>query len=143
MLGHVERVVRATGIAVPTADSGAPQLKVIVNNIADLGSASAKGVGTGLTFGLAGSVVSDYYEMQVVLTRGQKTISKDGYKHALHSTIGNASGPAGLDPTTPAAGFGKIVEQMLLNALKDLDADPELAFSSRSWWAKLMTMLQG
>lgn len=123
LLGKVELVVRASGMATPSTDASAPKLKVIVNNIADLGEARAKGFGTGLTFGLAGSLVTDFYEMEVALTDGDKVIRKTGYRHALYSTIGNASGPPGLTPTTPAEGFSKIVEQLMLNALKDIEKE--------------------
>lgn len=123
LLGHVERVVRASGMAVPTSDAVAPELKVIVNNVADVGQAAAKGFGTGLTFGLAGSQVTDFYEMEIVFADGDKVIKKSGYKHALHSTIGNARGPAGLTPMTVSEAFAKVVEQLVLNALKDIETE--------------------
>jgi len=63
--GHVERTLRATGIIVPTTEDSPISLKVTVNNVADIGEAAAKGFGTGLTFGAAGSLVTDYYEIQI------------------------------------------------------------------------------
>ena len=59
VLGHVERTLRATGVIKPSPDQSKISVKVVVNNIADLGKAAAKGAGTGLTFGAAGSLVSD------------------------------------------------------------------------------------
>lgn len=125
LMGHVERVIRASGFAVPTSEASAPEIKVIVNNVADLGSAAGKGFGTGLTFGLAGSSISDYYEMEVVLTDGKNVLKKTGYKHAIHSTVGNTNGPEGLEPMSTAAAFGKVVEQLLLNALKDIEREKQ------------------
>jgi len=127
LMGHVERVIRASGVAVPTSEGSAPELKVIVDNVADIGSAVGKGIGTGLTFGLAGSTVSDYYEMEIVLTYGKYVYRKTGYKHAIHSTVGNASAPQGLEPMTPSAAFGKVVEQLLLNALKDMEKEKQIS----------------
>jgi hypothetical protein len=125
--GTAERVIRASGVAIPTTDPDAAEFKIVINNLADKGDAFAKGVGTGLTFGLAGSMVTDHYEMEVVLTQGGKSIRKSGYRHALHSTVGNKDGPPGLTPMTPSSAFAKIVEELLLNALKDLEQDKDAA----------------
>jgi hypothetical protein len=62
-------------------------------------AAVGKGFGTGLTFGLAGSHVTDGYEMTVRLTQGT-TVTERAYSHAILSTIGNASGPHGLTPVS-------------------------------------------
>ena len=42
LMGHVERVVRGTGFAVPATQDTSGELKVIVNNVAYLGKAAAK-----------------------------------------------------------------------------------------------------
>lgn len=121
--GHVERVLRGSGLVTPSDSAANGEITVTVNNVADLGKVAAKGFGTGLTFGLAGSTVQDGYEMTVTLATKDRTVTKSGYKHVLISTVGNKKGPEGLTPTTAAAGFGTIVEQMLLNALSDLQRD--------------------
>jgi hypothetical protein len=118
--GIVERVIRASRFAVPAAGASQGELKVVVNNIADLDKARAMGFGTGMTFGAAGSYITDYYEMAADLTLDGKTFSQSGYKHQLHTTVGNKAGPEGVAPTTPSAGFATIVEQLLLNFLKDM-----------------------
>jgi hypothetical protein len=123
LMGHVERVIRASGIVEPTTEVSAPVIKVIVNNIADFGSAIGKGLGTGFSFGHAGNTVSDYYEMEVVLTDGMSVTKKTGYKHAIHTTIGNINGPEGLEPMSINAAFGKVIEQLILNVLKDIERD--------------------
>jgi hypothetical protein len=115
----VERVLRASGLIVPTPDSVSGEIHVVLNNITDKAAAAAKGFGTGLTFGLVGSTVTDLYEMEVTITANGKTFHKSGIRHALHSAVGNASLPEGLEPVPPATAFNRIVEQMLLNALKD------------------------
>jgi hypothetical protein len=120
---HVERVVRASGIAIPTTNSTAPELSIVVNNIADLGEAAVKGFGTGLTFGLAGSHVTDYYEMKITLTDGNTVIRKSGYKHAIHTTVGNASGPTGVKSVSLGVAFSIVIEQLVLNALKDIEEE--------------------
>lgn len=125
--GHVERVLRASGLVTPQESAANGEITIAVNNVADLGEAAAKGFGTGLTFGLAGSTVQDGYEMTVTLARNGQTVTKSGYRHVVISTVGNKKGPEGLAPTTPGGAFGTVVEQMLLNALADLQNDGVLA----------------
>ena len=50
---HVLRSLRATGVVNPV-DEGSGSVRIVVNNIANIGESAAKGFGTGLTFGLAG-----------------------------------------------------------------------------------------
>ena len=133
LMGHVERVVRGTGFAVPATQDTSGELKVIVNNVADLGKAAVKGIGTGLTFGLAGSTVTDYYEMEATLSLNNKVINKTDYKHALHSTVGLKKPPEGLEPMTPSAAFGKVVEQLILNFLQDIQNSGELSWLLNNW----------
>lgn len=123
VLGHVERTLRATGVIKPSPEQAQISVKVVVNNIVDLGKAAAKGAGTGLTFGAAGSVVSDYYEITIELTDKYGTKISETYQHALHTTIGNKKAPFdNVQATTPADGFGKVMEQTLLNFIKDMQA---------------------
>jgi hypothetical protein len=133
LMGHVERVIRGSGFAVPATQGTSGELKVIVNNVADLKKAAAKGFGTGLTLGLAGSTVTDYYEMEAVLSLNGKVIKKTDYKHALHSTVGVKKAPEGLEPMTPSAAFGKIVEQLILNFLKDVQSSGEVSWMMNIW----------
>jgi len=127
LMGNVERVVRASGMAIPSPEGSSGQLKVVVNNIADMGTARAKGFGTGLTLGLVGSTISDYYEMEAELSMNGKIIRRSAYKHALHSTVGNASGPQGVEAMSPSASFSKVIEQLMLNFLKDLQQSGDLS----------------
>jgi hypothetical protein len=102
----------------------------VVNNIADLAEARRKGFTTGSTFFLKGSVVTDNYEMQVTATIGGKTVSRSGYKGAILTAIGRASGPEGVPPMTVTEAFNKVVEQLILQFLRDLpttELNPSLA----------------
>lgn len=106
---------------------------MIVNNISDLGKAAAKGLGTGLTFVLAGSTVTDYYEMEATLSLNDKVINKINYKHALYSTVGLKKAPEGLEPMTPSAAFGKVFKQLILNFLQDIQNSGELSWMLNNW----------
>lgn len=117
--GHVEKTLRATGVFVPATINTEKTIEVTGNNIADLAAARAKGFKTGFTFGGAGSVVDDNYEFTCIYKEAGGD-QKFSYQHALHTTVGHAQAPAGMTPTTPADAFGRVVEDVILNFVKDL-----------------------
>ena len=132
LMQQVDSVVRASGFATPVGDAepASDSLTIVVNNIADLAEARRKGFTTGSTFFLKGSVVTDNYEMQVTATIGGKTVSRSGYKGAILTAIGRASGPEGVPPMTVTEAFNKVVEQLILQFLRDLpttELNPSLA----------------
>lgn len=127
----VEQVIRSSGIALPADDKATGRLKVTINNVSNSGSAIAKGFGSGLTFGLIGTQVTDNYEMEAELFVDGKVVRRSGYKHALHTTMGNASFPTNVQPLSVEAAFSKAVEQMMLSFLKDLRIADEIASSAR------------
>ncbi len=45
------------------------------------------------------------------------------YHHAIHSTIGNAPGPTGIEPMSVGDAFNKVVEGLVLNLLLDLQKE--------------------
>lgn len=116
---QLELTLRSTGVFTP-GDHSPTTLSVTANNLADLAAARAKGFGTGLTFGAAGSMVDDNYEFSFAYQGTAGTHFESSYKHAMHSTVGHASGPAGRTPTTPADAFAQIVRDVTLNFVQDL-----------------------
>ena len=119
--------LRASGIIIPIDNPAQFTIHITVNNITDLGSAVAKGFGTGLTFGLVGSEVADYYNIRITMT-GKNGESLTGeYKHALLTTIGNHKAPIeNVAPTTPDAGFTKVIEDATLNFIHDMQTKGHL-----------------
>ena len=120
---RVSRSLRASGVAIPY-DGHAPadgQLNVIANNVVSLSGAAAKGFGTGLTLGLVGSHVTDNYEVTVRLTQGAATIERE-YPHSIITTVGNASGPAGVQPVAIGTAVDQVIDDVVLNFLKDMQA---------------------
>lgn len=93
-------------------------LKMVINNVS-LDHAAAKGFGTGLTFGLAGSMVTDGYVCDASYTRDGKT-TETTVKHALYTTVGNHAAPEGLKPMQPADAVHQVIDQLTWNALKQL-----------------------
>lgn len=100
------------------ADSGV--LKIVIDNIVMTDNAAAKGFGTGLTLGLAGSMVSDGYVATATYSRDGK-VTETTVKHAIHTTIGNHGGPDGLTALEPQAAVHQVMDQITWNALKQLD----------------------
>lgn len=95
------------------------QLKVVIDNIVLTDNAAAKGFGTGLTLGLAGSLVTDGYVCTAAYTRNGKTTETTA-KHAIHTTVGNHKGPEGLVAMEPQAAIHQVMDQLVWNALKQL-----------------------
>lgn len=98
-------------------------IHVVMNNVGDVGDAMAKGFGTGLTFGLVGSSVTDGYVFDATFTPagGGEPVTKQ-YRHAIYSTVGNKEGPAGLTPMSPSQAFDQVVQDLVMVFLKDLQA---------------------
>ncbi|WP_232472127.1 hypothetical protein [Burkholderia ubonensis] len=101
-------------------------LNVTLNNVPLAEDAASKGFVTGLTFGLAGSTVTDGYICTVsYLPAGQTTPVVKTVRHAIHTTIGNASPPpAALKSASMLEAINKVVRDVLSNALNDLSHDP-------------------
>jgi len=100
-------------------------LNITLNNVPLTEDAASKGFVTGLTFGLAGSAVTDGYICTVTyLPAGQaKPIVKTA-KHAIHTTLGNANPPAGAQKSTNVEeAVRTMAQEVLSNALKDLSFD--------------------
>jgi len=106
---------------------GVNELKIVLDNVADTGDAAGKGALTGLTFGAKGSHVTDGYIMTATFRAPGKQAVTKVYRHAIHTTIGDADAPAGLaaEESTMAA-FDKVVEGLVLNLLLDLQKDEQI-----------------
>ncbi len=106
------------------------KLFITIENVVVDKDAFAKGFGTGLTLGLAGTMVTDGYIMNADFSAPGKTEVKRSYKHAMHSTIGNADGPPGLTPVPKepkGEAIRQITEGLVLNLLNDMSKAGELS----------------
>lgn len=125
----VERVLRASGVVIPTTGPTDLGIKVTCNNVADMGGAAAKGLGTGLTLGLAGTAVTDFYQVTIEFRQGGELISKR-YDHAIHTTIGNKAPPVqGVMATSAPNAFSGVVEDVILQFLKEMQEANVLTFN--------------
>jgi hypothetical protein len=123
----VTEQIKASGLFL-TLEGGADAaiLDVKINNIPlNDDSPAAKGFVTGFTFGLVGSSVSDGYECKVSYLPPQQSVPiVKTAKHAIHTTLGNASPPAGTIKTENLEqAVRKMTHAILSNALRDLSQD--------------------
>ncbi|WP_462390866.1 hypothetical protein [Acidovorax sp. Q11] len=112
----------------PSAGSSTALLNITLNNVPITKDAAQQGFVTGLTFGLAGSAVTDGYICTVsyVPADGSPTLVSTA-RHAIHTTMGNASAPANaLKSATTEDAVRTMTRQIVANALRDLSANPQL-----------------
>ena len=125
----VTKEVTDTSLFSKVATDPAPNvgmLNVTLNNVPLTENAAGKGFVTGLTFGLAGSAVTDGYICTVsYLPAGQATPIVKTARHAIHTTVGNANPPAGVQKSASMLeAVNQMTRDVLSNALKDLSYDP-------------------
>jgi hypothetical protein len=127
----VERTLRTSGLIIPTPHGADGEIAVTFNETTPLTAVSmGEVVGSALTLRLlTGPVLHRTYEMSVTISEHGKTITKSGYKHLLYDSYGvHLSPPPGAVAVSPFhPGEYIIIEQMLLNALRDFQVDGVLA----------------
>jgi hypothetical protein len=101
-------------------------LAITMNNFPLTEDAAARGVGVGLTFGLVGAMVSDGYTFDATLGEPGRPAATRSFKHAIHSTVGNAAGPPGLQPVTPSEAINQVVDELVRRLVGDLARDGAL-----------------
>ncbi|HEX5008305.1 MAG TPA: hypothetical protein VFV70_14415 [Hyphomonadaceae bacterium] len=110
-----------------TPVEGGAILAITINNVPEK-NAAGKGFGTGLTLGLAGSKVSDFYIATAKYSRGGGAPVTKEARHALHSTIGATTAPEGLTPAKDLrSGLSTVVRQLMDHVINDLAKDPAFA----------------
>lgn len=105
--------------------NGGALLSITLNNVPLNDDAFAKGFVTGLTFGLAGSQVSDGYVCTASYrANGEAAAVIKIARHAIHTTMGAAATPGNATKATDhrAAAF-QMTSQVISNVLNDLSLD--------------------
>jgi hypothetical protein len=119
--------VAESGLFAPAGSTApAAMLMISIDNIKVGDDKTGSAFLTGMTFGLAGTAVTDGYICTVsYLPAGQaKPIVKTA-RHAIHTTIGNASPPPSAGKRMePEVAVKTMAHEVLSNALRDLSFDP-------------------
>ncbi|RBB36994.1 hypothetical protein DPV79_23635 [Burkholderia reimsis] len=103
------------------------KLSITLNNVPLTDNVAAKGFGTGLTFGLIGTMVTDGYICTTnYLEPGHEPVTTT-VKHAIHTTIGNASGPEGLQRMSVQEASATMLRQIVGKSLEQIDQASDLA----------------
>ncbi|WP_031364851.1 hypothetical protein [Caballeronia sordidicola] len=103
------------------------KLSISINNIALTDNVAAKGFGVGLTFGLVGTMVTDGYICTVNYVEPKHDAVTKVVKHAIYTTIGNASGPTGLQPMPIQQASDTMIRQIVARSLEEIDHSSDLA----------------
>lgn len=121
--------IKASGLFSSVETTPATNLGVLnvkLDNVPITKDAAAQGFVTGLTFGLAGSTVTDGYVCTVqYLPAGQGQIISATARHAIHTALGNSSPPPSAKKSANMEDAVKtMTREILSNALRDLAANP-------------------
>ena len=131
---YAAQILTDTGVISPIDvisalnDQGEGTVKVVLNNIADSDTVAAEESGSGLPLWMVGKVITDAYEMSISVTTHGKTTSRKGIKHAFHTVVGNIDIPEGIETFPSDEAFGRMLRQMILRALRDMQKSRELSW---------------
>lgn len=121
--------IKESGLFTDVRSTPAPDgslLSVTLNNVPLTDDAFNKGFVTGLTFGLAGSQVSDGYvcTLKYTPTTQSPPITKTA-RHAIHTVLGAKEGPAnGIKVDSFEIAAYTMTRQIVSTALDELSRDP-------------------
>jgi hypothetical protein len=121
--------IKASGLFSEVGEApaaGGALLGITLNNVPLSDDAFRKGFVTGLTFGLAGSQVSDGYICTVRYTpaAGAAAIERQA-RHAIHTTVGAAAAPGNAVKAENLDGAVTLMtRQIVSTVLNDLTLDP-------------------
>jgi hypothetical protein len=125
---QVAEIVQTSGLFSQVSDApvqGGGLISVTLNNVPLSDDAFRKGFVTGLTFGLAGSTVSDGYVCTVKYldSSSQPAITK-ATRHAIHTSMGTGGAPAGaMKADSIDAAVRLMTRQVVSSALNELSSD--------------------
>ena len=128
---YASQILRDSGVIAPVSEfspAGGTDgtVRLVLNNIADSGTVAAQTPDREHPLWMQGTTLTDAYELSMFVTTARGTVSRTGIKHAVHTAVGNMRVPEGIQVFPREQGFGKVLEQMILRALADLQESGEL-----------------
>ena len=102
------------------------KIDIVLNEVIDIMDVIRKKIRTGLTFYAARSMNTDYYIFTGTFYAPERPPVIRKYNHAIHTPAGDMDPPEGLKPMKPDQALDAIMEQLVLNFLKDLQAEGHL-----------------
>ncbi len=123
---YAMRILRNSGMVNPVEDREEGDIKLVLNNVADSGTVAAERSGARHPLWMIGTTITDAYELSMFITIQGKTIGQTGIKQAVHTALGNIRIPDYIQTFPHDQAFGKVLEQMILRALLDVQRSGEL-----------------
>jgi hypothetical protein len=109
-------------VAPPSAGSSAYTLRITMENLADTNSAFSRGFVTGLTFGLSGSSVTDFYLFDAALAQPGRTPVQVSLKHTITTVTGSEEGLAGQQAMHLDDAILRVLDELVDTMLRDFQA---------------------
>lgn len=132
VFNEVVRVLQRTAVLQPVSGNPGRVLHVIVDDTVDLDEARRRGLMTGFTEGLSGSITRDEYHFAYTMQSSNAEKPQTGlYQHAMITVAGRAVPPSYGQPHSSDEAFSIIVKQSVLEFLYDLqsiDGDEPVMF---------------
>ncbi|SCX84239.1 hypothetical protein [Nitrosospira sp. Nsp13] len=131
---YAAKILGDTGVITPidavsaADDQGEGAIRIVLNNIADSGTVAAEASRSGFPLWMVGKTITDAYTMSMAITIKGKTIRRTGIKHAFHTALGNMEIPEGIEVFPSNEAFGRMLEQMILRGLQDMQRSGELSW---------------
>jgi hypothetical protein len=126
-------VISVSDVITEAEEQEQGEVRIVLNNIADSSTVAAETSRSPLPLWMVGKTITDAYEMSLFITAGGKTVSRTGIHQAIHTAIGNIVVPPGIESFPRNKAFGKMLEQMILKALVDIQERGGLAWLSRAF----------
>ena len=123
---YANRILVNSRVITPVEEGGEGEIRIVLNNIADPETVAVETAHSGLPLWMLGKTITDTYEMSVFVTTRGISASRTGIKHAVHTAIGNMAVPETVETFHHKQAFARVLEQMLLQALKDMQRSGEL-----------------
>lgn len=131
---YAAKILGDTGVITPVDvvsavdNQGDGAVRIVLNNIADSGTVAAEAARSGFPLWMVGKTITDAYTMSMAITMKGKTIRRTGIKHAYHTALGNMEIPEGIEVFPSNEAFGRMLEQMILRGLQDMQGSGELSW---------------
>lgn len=126
---YANLILRDSGVIMPVEEGEEGEIRVVMNNVADPETVAAERAGARHPLWVVGTTITDAYELSVFITMKGKTIARVGIKNAVHTALGNIRVRDDIQTFPHNQAFGKVLEQMMLRALVDMQRAGELAGS--------------
>ncbi|HET7061503.1 MAG TPA: hypothetical protein VFI43_04920, partial [Nitrosospira sp.] len=124
---YANQILRDSGVITPVEEGEEGEIRVVLNNVADPQTVAAERESTMHPLWMVGTTITDAYELSMFITMKGKTIARMGIKNAVHTALGNIRIPDTIQTFPHNQAFGKLLEQMMLRALVDMQRTRELA----------------